>query len=90
MPLRVRPAVRDAPRQTLIEPLSQRELEVLRLLRSDLDGPDLARELHISLNTLRTHTKNIYTKLDVNTRRSAILRADELNLFSGTRDRPTG
>ena len=81
---------RDAPRQTLIEPLSQRELEVLRLLRSDLDGPDLARELHISLNTLRTHTKNIYTKLDVNTRRSAILRADELNLFSGTRDRPTG
>jgi LuxR family maltose regulon positive regulatory protein len=72
---------RDASRQALIEPLSQRELEVLRLLRSDLDGPDLARELHISLNTLRTHTKNIYTKLDVNTRRSAILRADELDLF---------
>jgi LuxR family maltose regulon positive regulatory protein len=70
--------------------LSQRELEVLRLLRSDLAGPDLARELHISLNTLRTHTKNIYTKLDVNTRRSAILRADELNLFSGTRDRRAG
>ncbi len=81
---------RDAPRQTLIEPLSQRELEVLRLLRSDLDGPDLARELHISLNTLRTHTKNIYTKLGVNSRRSAILRADEMNLFSGTRDLPAG
>ena len=81
---------RGAPRQTLIEPLSQRELEVLRLLRSDLDGPDLARELHISLNTLRTHTKNIYTKLNVNTRRSAILRADELNLFWGTRDQSEG
>jgi LuxR family maltose regulon positive regulatory protein len=81
---------REAPAQALVEPLSQRELEVLRLLRSELDGPDLARELHISLNTLRTHTKNIYTKLGVNSRRSAILRADEMNLFSGTRGRPTG
>ena len=53
---------REAPRQALVEPLSERELEVLRLLRSDLDGPDIARELHISLNTLRTHTKNIYTQ----------------------------
>jgi LuxR family maltose regulon positive regulatory protein len=81
---------RDAPRQPLVEPLSERELDVLRLLRSDLDGPDMARQLHISLNTLRTHTKNIYTKLGVNTRRSAILRADELKLFSGTRDQSAG
>ena len=81
---------RDAPRQALVEPLSERELDVLRLLRSDLDGPDMARELHISLNTLRTHTKNIYTKLGVNSRRAAIRRADELSLFSGTRGRPSG
>jgi LuxR family maltose regulon positive regulatory protein len=49
-------------RQRLVEPLSERELDVLRLLGSDLDGPDIARELTVSLNTLRTHTKNIYAQ----------------------------
>ena len=43
--------------QPLIEPLSERELEVLRLLDSDLDGPDIARELTVSLSTVRTHTQ---------------------------------
>jgi LuxR family maltose regulon positive regulatory protein len=43
----------------LIDPLSEREMEVLRLLGTDMDGPDIARELIVSLNTLRTHTKNI-------------------------------
>jgi LuxR family maltose regulon positive regulatory protein len=70
----------------LIEPLSQRELDVLRLLGSDLDGPGIARELIVSLNTVRTHTKNIYAKLDVNNRRSAVRRAKELNLLSRTSD----
>ncbi|MEP7241151.1 MAG: LuxR C-terminal-related transcriptional regulator [Devosia sp.] len=65
----------------LIEPLSDRELDVLRLLRSDLGGPEIARELMISLNTMRTHTKNIYEKLGVNSRRSAIHRADQLSLL---------
>lgn len=65
----------------LIEPLSDRELDVLRLLRSDLGGPEIARELMISLNTMRTHTKNIYEKLGVNTRRSAVHRAEELSLL---------
>jgi LuxR family maltose regulon positive regulatory protein len=55
---------------------------VLRLLRSDLSGPDIARELIVSLNTMRTHTKNIYTKLDVNNRRAAVRRAQELDLLS--------
>ncbi|MEQ8671862.1 MAG: LuxR C-terminal-related transcriptional regulator [Aggregatilineales bacterium] len=67
--------------QNLIEPLSERELDVLRLLATDLDGPDIARELVVSLNTIRTHTKNIYTKLGVNNRRSAIRRAEELHLL---------
>ena len=65
----------------LIEPLSERELEVLRLLRSELDGPEMARELVVSLNTLRTHTKNIYAKLGVTNRRAAVRRATELDLL---------
>ncbi|MGD8584244.1 MAG: LuxR C-terminal-related transcriptional regulator [Chloroflexota bacterium] len=66
--------------QALIEPLTDREVEVLRLLRSDLSGPEIARELMVSLNTMRTHTKNIYTKLGVNSRRAAVGRAEELGL----------
>jgi LuxR family maltose regulon positive regulatory protein len=66
--------------QGLIEPLSARELDVLRLLRTDLDGPEIARELVVSLNTVRTHTKNIYAKLGVNSRRAAVRRAEELDL----------
>jgi LuxR family transcriptional regulator, maltose regulon positive regulatory protein len=78
----------DTPvRQGLIEPLSERELDVLRLLSSDLDGPDIARELTVSLNTLRTHTKSIYAKLGVSSRRAAVRQAAELNLLSRTRDR---
>ncbi len=74
-------------RQGLIEPLSERELDVLRLLGTDLGGPDIARELIVSLNTVRTHTKNIYAKLGVNNRRAAVRRAEELDLLSRTRDR---
>jgi LuxR family maltose regulon positive regulatory protein len=71
----------------LIEPLSERELDVLRLLGTDLNGPDIARELVLSLNTVRTHTKNIYAKLGVNNRRAAIRRAGELGLLSRARSR---
>jgi LuxR family maltose regulon positive regulatory protein len=73
-------------RQGLIEPLSERELDVLRLLGTDLGGPEIARELIVSLNTVRTHTQNIYTKLGVNNRRAAVRRAAELGL-SRTGDR---
>jgi LuxR family transcriptional regulator, maltose regulon positive regulatory protein len=74
-------AAERRPSQALVEPLSDRELEVLRLLRGDLDGPELANELVVSLNTLRTHTKNIYAKLGVSSRRAAVRRAEELDLF---------
>ncbi|MBK9711308.1 MAG: tetratricopeptide repeat protein [Kouleothrix sp.] len=67
--------------QPLIEPLSERELEVLRLLGTELNGPEIARRLMVSLNTMRTHTKNIYNKLGVNNRRAAVQRAEELELF---------
>src|ERR1700694_130333 len=67
--------------QGLIEPLSEREVVVLRLLATGLNGPDIARELVVSLNTMRTHTKNIYSKLGVNDRRAAVRRAKELDVF---------
>ena len=67
--------------QLLIEPLSERELEVLRILGTALNGPEIARELMVSLNTMRTHTKNIYNKLGVNNRRAAVRRAEELDLL---------
>jgi LuxR family maltose regulon positive regulatory protein len=72
-------------KQDLIEPLSDRELDVLRLLGTTLDGPEIARELNISLNTMRTHTRNIYSKLGVNNRRESVIRAGELDLLSRTR-----
>jgi LuxR family maltose regulon positive regulatory protein len=72
---------------SLLGQLSERELDVLRLLGSDLDGPDIARELTLSLSTVRTHTNNIYAKLDVHDRRAAVRRARELDLLSGTHDR---
>ncbi len=74
-------AERDSPiKQALIDPLSERELDVLRLLGTELDGPAIARELMVSLNTVRTHTKNIYAKLAVTNRRAAVRRAAELDL----------
>lgn len=73
-------AVVPAP-QPLIEPLSQRELEVLRLLNTELSGPEIARELIVALSTVRTHTKRIYRKLNVTNRRAAVSRAVELALI---------
>ncbi|HZA72146.1 MAG TPA: LuxR C-terminal-related transcriptional regulator [Propionibacteriaceae bacterium] len=76
-----RPQLATVPRRAGAEALSERELEVLRLLTSDLTGPEIAQHLFISLNTLRTHTKRIFTKLDVKTRRAAVTRATELGLL---------
>ena len=65
---------------------------MLRLLGTHLDGPAIARELYVSLNTVRTHTKNIYAKLGVNDRGTAVRRAQELDLMppSGNRRPQTG
>lgn len=64
-----------------IEPLSERELEVLRLFATELSGPEIADHLVIALSTVRTHTKSIYSKLQVNSRRAAVRRAEELRLI---------
>ncbi len=78
------PEISPTADQGLVEPLSGRELDVLRLLGSDLGGPEIARELIVALNTVRTHTKSIYAKLGVNNRRAAVRRAEELGLLSRT------
>jgi LuxR family maltose regulon positive regulatory protein len=74
-----------APRPTapasLSEALSERELDVLRLLATELSGPEIADALGIALSTVRTHTKNIYGKLHANNRRAAVNRAEALGLI---------
>jgi len=67
--------------QLLVEPLSERELEVLRLLRSPLSLPEIADRLIVSANTVRSHAKHIYAKLDVHSRAEAVERAEELGLL---------
>jgi LuxR family maltose regulon positive regulatory protein len=77
-----RPAINKlAVSEPLIEPLSQRELEILRLLQTELSVPEIAGELVIAVSTVRTHTKSIFSKLNVNNRRAAVKRAAELNLI---------
>ena len=69
------------PLPATVEPITRREQDVLRLLATDLSGPEIARELMIALTTLRFHSRNIYSKLNVNNRRSAVRKAKELNLM---------
>jgi len=65
----------------LVEPISGRELEVLHLIAAGLSNSEIAEKLFISLNTVKTHTKNINSKLDVNSRIKAVARAKELKLL---------
>ncbi len=65
----------------LMDPMSDRELEVLHLIAAGLSNREIAEKLFISLNTVKTHTKNINSKLNVNSRIKAIARAKELGLF---------
>jgi LuxR family maltose regulon positive regulatory protein len=65
----------------LVESLTEREQEVLRLLGTSLSVRDIAGRLHISVHTVRSHTKNIYGKLGVNSRMAAVARATELGFL---------
>jgi LuxR family maltose regulon positive regulatory protein len=69
------------PLPPLLEPPTERELEVLRLLATRLSGPEIAERLVICLSTLRSHTKRIYGKLNVHRRADAVERAEELELI---------
>jgi LuxR family maltose regulon positive regulatory protein len=68
-------------RAVLIEPLSERELQVLRLLDSPLTSEEISRELYVSVNTIRTHIRNIYSKLGVKRRGDAVRLAKERKLM---------
>jgi len=72
----------------LPEPLSDTELRVLRYLPTNLPAPDIASEMFVSVNTIRTHMRHLYTKLDVHTRGEAVERGRELGLLApGARSR---
>jgi LuxR family maltose regulon positive regulatory protein len=65
----------------LIEQFSNRERAVLRYLPSRLDNAEIAAELRVSINTLKTHLKHIYRKLGVDGRKAAIVAAERLHLL---------
>ena len=71
----------DVPELVLAESLSQREMEVLRLLVTDLTTPEIADELVVSVSTVRSHIKNIYSKLDAHSRFEAVAKARELGIL---------
>jgi LuxR family maltose regulon positive regulatory protein len=75
------PSKSQAPESELIEPLSERELEVLQLIAEGLTNQEIATRLFLSLNTVKTHTRNIYGKLNVHRRTQAIARSQELGLL---------
>ncbi len=70
-----------SPVQPLAEPLSERELDVLRLLATGLSNPEIAEQLYVATSTIRSHLKSIYGKLNVHKRWDAVRRAEELGLL---------
>lgn len=69
------------PPQSQLEPLTRRELQTLRQLATDKSFAEIAADMVLSINTVRTHAKRIYGKLDVNSRTKAVHRANELGLL---------
>jgi LuxR family maltose regulon positive regulatory protein len=66
----------------LVEPLSEREIEVLQLIAQGLTNPEIAARLYLSLNTIKAHTRNIYGKLDVHNRTQAVAQGRALGILS--------
>lgn len=67
--------------QVLVDPLSQRELQVLRYLMTELSTPEIADELVVAVSTVRSHVKSIYSKLGVHSRFQAVEKGRELGLI---------
>jgi LuxR family maltose regulon positive regulatory protein len=72
---------KPADQSQIIEPLSERELEVLRLLAAGLSNPEIAQKLYVAVSTVRSHTKSIYSKLNAHSRWEAVQQARELSLL---------
>jgi LuxR family maltose regulon positive regulatory protein len=72
---------REVDMSALIEPLSDRELEVLGLIATGLTNPEIAQQLVISLPTVKSHTRNLYGKLGVHSRKQAVQRAKALGIL---------
>jgi LuxR family maltose regulon positive regulatory protein len=70
-----------SPAQSLIEPLSQRELEVLQLIAQGLSNDEIGKRLFLALDTVKGHNRRIYDKLQVQRRTEAVARARELGLL---------
>jgi LuxR family maltose regulon positive regulatory protein len=81
------PAAEDQPPRRDLEELSPGELRVLRYLPTNLSRPEIAGELSVSVNTVSTHVRSIYAKLQVRDRSSAVQRARELRLLAAGRAR---
>jgi LuxR family maltose regulon positive regulatory protein len=75
------PSEFQIPDSEIVEPLSERELEVLQLIAIGLTNREIADRLYLSLNTVKVHARNIYGKLNVHSRTQAIMRAQELGLL---------
>jgi LuxR family maltose regulon positive regulatory protein len=77
-----KPNLRPAPSaQSLIEPLSQREIEILQLIAQGLSNHEISKRLFLALSTVKGHNRNIFGKLEVQSRTEAIARARELGLL---------
>jgi LuxR family maltose regulon positive regulatory protein len=83
-PERVEPPVSQVSESGYIEPLSEREIEVLQLISEGLTNPAIASKLFLSPYTIKTHTRNIYGKLGVNNRTQAVSKARNLGILSNT------
>jgi LuxR family maltose regulon positive regulatory protein len=68
----------------LVEPLSEREVEVLEHIAIGLSNREIAERLYLSLNTIKVHTRNLYGKLGVNSRTQAVAKARELGILDAS------
>jgi LuxR family maltose regulon positive regulatory protein len=67
--------------QTLVEPLSERELEILRLIAAGMSNQEITQQLVIAMSTLKTHINHLYSKLNVRSRTQAIVQGRALDLL---------
>jgi LuxR family maltose regulon positive regulatory protein len=83
-PEKTTPSSTEVPKSELIEPLSEREIEVLQLIADGLTNREIATRLFLSVNTVKAHTRNVYGKLGVHSRTQAAARAQALGILPPT------